>query len=80
MRRAPLAGERRAVVCGVVVTALDASGARCTVPAGGCLIGAPQFPARRSTIHWESAGVEHTASVTAEDLAAYLRGCMVQYV
>jgi hypothetical protein len=59
----------------VVVTA---EGGRRRIPAGACRIGA-HSARRSSTVSWWEKGIEHSAEVSAEDLSAYVLGCVVQY-
>lgn len=57
---------------------VTAHGASRRVPAGACRIG-PLSASRFRTVRWSDNGVEQSAQVSAEDLSAYLRGCIVQY-
>jgi hypothetical protein len=60
----------------VVVTA---EGTRRCVPAGECRIGPHPSARRLRTVRWRESGVEQSADVSAEDLSAYVLGCVVQY-
>jgi hypothetical protein len=57
---------------------VTAEGASRRVPAGACRIG-PFSGARFRTVRWWEGGVEQSAQLSAEDLSAYLHGCIVQY-
>ena len=57
---------------------VTAEGASQRVPAGACRIG-PLSASRFRTVRWSDNGVEQSAQVSAEDLSAYLHGCIVQY-
>jgi hypothetical protein len=60
----------------IVVTA---AGVHRRVPAGACRIGPQSTPERVCTVRWQEQGIEQHAEVSAKDLSAYLRGCIVQY-
>jgi hypothetical protein len=62
---------------GMVV--LTAEGVRRYVPAGPCRIGPHSTPRRSYTVRWQEMGIERSADITADDLSAYLQGCIVQY-
>lgn len=57
---------------------VTAGGASQRVPAGACHIG-PLSASRFRTVRWSENGVERTAQMSAENLSAYLQGCIVQY-
>ena len=54
-------------------------GGRRRVPAGECRIGPPSAPRRARVVRWREKGVEHSAEIAAQDLLAYVRGCVVQF-
>ena len=58
---------------------VTAEGVRRRVPAGACRIGAQSAPPRFCSVSWRENGIEQSAEVSAEDLSAYLQGCIVQF-
>jgi hypothetical protein len=60
----------------LVVTREGASG---RVPAGACRIGPHSTPRRSCTIRWWERGIEQSAEIAAQDVSAYVLGCVVQY-
>lgn len=71
-------GERAAFTSGGM-SVVSGDGLQRMVPAGPCSIGMPRTVGGCPSVSWRAGGVNHRAEVTAEDLAAYLRGCVVQY-
>ena len=69
--------SRLAYTCGAMLV-VTAEGASRRVPVGACRIG-PLSASRFRTVRWLENGVERSAQVSAEDLSAYLQGCIVQY-
>jgi hypothetical protein len=70
--------SRLAYTCGAML-AVTADGASRRVPAGACRIGPHSMPRRFCRIRWWEHGIEQSAQASAEDLSAYLHGCIVQY-
>ncbi|HTO48480.1 MAG TPA: hypothetical protein VML91_12655 [Burkholderiales bacterium] len=70
--------SRLAYTCGAMLV-VTADGASRRVPAGACRIGPHSMPRRFCTVRWWEHGLEQSAHVSAEDLSAYLHGCIVQY-
>jgi hypothetical protein len=62
---------------GMVVVTRE--GAHRRVPAGACRIGPHSTPRRSCTVRWWEKGIEQSAEISAEDLSAYVLGCVVQY-
>ena len=71
-------GFRLAYTSGAMVVVTHA-GAHRRVPAGECRIGPHTTPRRACTVRWRERGIEQSAEVSAEDLSAYVLGCVVQY-
>lgn len=69
----------RLAYTGGAMFVVTAEGLRRRVPAGACRIGPQSMPRRFCTVRWWEHGVEQSAQVSAEDLSAYLHGCIVQY-
>jgi len=69
----------RLAYTGGAMLVVGADGASRRVPAGACRIGPHSEPRRFCTVHWSEHGIEQSAQVSAEDLSAYLNGCIVQY-
>lgn len=58
---------------------ITAAGEHRRVPPGACHIGPYSTQRRLWTVRWHEGGVERAADVSANDLSAYLRRCIVQY-
>jgi hypothetical protein len=71
-------GFRLAYTSGAMVVVTREGGHR-RVPAGECRIGPHSTPRRCCTVRWREKGIEQSAEVSAEDLSAYVLGCVVQY-
>lgn len=71
-------GFRLAYTSGAMVVVTHEGGHR-RVPAGECRIGPHSTPRRACTVRWRERGVEQSAEISAEDLSAYVLGCVVQY-
>ncbi len=71
-------GFRLAYTSGGMVV-VTREGAQRRVPAGPCRIGPDSTPRRSRTVRWREQGTEQSAEVSAEDLSAYVLGCVVQY-
>jgi len=71
-------GFRLAYTSGAMVVVTGAGAPR-RVPAGACRIGPHSTPRRSCTVRWLEKGIEHSAEISAEDLSAYVLGCVVQY-
>jgi len=71
-------GFRLAYTSGAMVVVTGEGGHR-RVPPGECRIGPHSTPRRSCTVRWREKGIEHSAEVSAEDLSAYVLGCVVQY-
>lgn len=71
-------GPRLAYTSGGMVV-VTAEGTHRRVPAGACRIGPHPVARRLRMVRWQESGVEQSADVSAEDLSAYVLGCVVQY-
>jgi len=71
-------GFRLAYTSGAMVV-VTVEGAHRRVPAGECRIGPHSTPRRACTVRWREKGIDQSAEVSAEDLSAYVLGCVVQY-
>jgi hypothetical protein len=69
----------RLAYTGGAMFVVTAAGVRRRVPAGACRIGPQSAPPRFCTVSWRENGIEQSAEVSAEDLSAYLQGCIVQF-
>lgn len=69
----------RLAYSGGAMFVVTAAGVRRRVPAGACRIGPQSAPPRFCTVSWRENGIEQRAEVSAEDLSAYLQGCIVQF-
>ena len=68
---------RRARTGGMIVVTAD--GIRQNVPPGTCWIGPRGAAATGVVVQWSEYGVHYSGRISAEDLAACLRGCLLQY-
>jgi hypothetical protein len=69
----------RLACTGGAMFVVTAEGVRRRVPAGACRIGSHSAPRRFGAVSWRENGVDQGAEVSAEDLSAYLQGCIVQF-
>ena len=58
---------------------MTGDGARRRVPAGACWIDRQLATPDVCTVRWTEHASEYSAQVPAEDLRAYVLGCIVQY-
>jgi hypothetical protein len=62
---------------GIVLAAGD--GTRRQIPAGVCRIERYSAAPDVCSVHWSERGIDYSAQLSAEDLRAYVLGCIVQY-
>lgn len=62
------------------MTVVTQDGVRRRMPAGTCWIGPRDAaPAAEVVVQWTERGVHYTGLISAQDLAAGLSGCLLQY-
>lgn len=70
--------EERSAYTSGGVQFLTADGKSRAIPAGACSI-TPQVKPVRYLVRWQEGGSTCSAEISADAMAKYLRGCIVQY-
>ena len=69
---------RRAYTAGSMRLLTD-SGTWRRVPAGACSIDRYSATPDVRTVRWREMGIDYSAQLSADDLRAYVLGCIIQY-